>query len=103
MFLTKKQIIYCLFYHSRHIRRKINNEIYEIEYYRLPFWTYEKPSWKLFFTEKFNYWVGQVWRVFPNGGKCGFGHTSIISLYPKRHMKKYLLNESNRIYNLTNK
>lgn len=101
MFLSKKKIIYILFYRKKHIKRKINNEIFEIEYHRLPFWTNEKPSWKLFFTEKLNYWVGQVWRVFPNGGKCGFGHISIISLCPKRYMKKYLIKESDRIYQLT--
>lgn len=35
MSLSKKQIIYILFYRKKHIKRKINNEIFEIEYHHI--------------------------------------------------------------------
>lgn len=70
---------------------------YIVEYHRSPFWTYEKPTLKLFFKNKFNSWHGMVWEVFPNGGTCGFGTYCTITYFLHREMKKFLTAEVSRL------
>lgn len=94
----KTFLIYALFLKNKHIFHTINGVKYMVEYSRLSFWTYEKPSWRLFFKEKLCYWSAQVWDVFPNGGKCGFGTASILAIFPRKYAKKFLIKESSRLY-----
>lgn len=73
-----------------------------IDYHRSTFWSYEKPSLKLFFKEKLSLWHGHVWLVYGNGSKSGFGTCCIHALFPRRIMKRYLLNESKRLEDIFN-
>ena len=76
---------------------------YIIEYHRSPFWTYEKPTLKLFFTEKCNTWHGQVWRVFKGGSRCGFGTWCIHTPFPRHQMKGFLVAEVRHLDKILNK
>lgn len=82
------------------LRYKINDTVYEVEYYRSPFWGYEKPSVKLFLEKKLHSWHGQVWECFPNGGRCGYGTTCIWALFPKTKMKRFLHTEAKHVYDI---
>lgn len=91
-----------LFYKTYHLHYKINNSTYEVEYHRSPFWTYEKVSILLFLKKKLRTWHGQVWLLYPNGGRCGFGTICEKALFPKRRMKKFLICEATRLEKLLN-
>lgn len=68
---------------------------YIVEYHRSPFWAYEKPTLKLFLKKKMRTWHGQVWEVFKNGGRCGFGTICLVdTLFPRRDMEKFLMHET---------
>lgn len=89
-------------FYKLHAEEKIiNGTRYIIEYHRSMFWAYEEPTLKLFIKDKLRFWHGQVWEVFPNGSRCGFGTTCFTALNPKKRMKKFLDAESKRMYNLT--
>ena len=89
------------FYKKHKIRRVIDGIVYEVEYHRSPFWTYEKPSIILFFKNKLCTWHGQVWEVFPNGGRCGFA-TSFVrnKMFPRKRFSKFLDVESRHIHKI---
>ena len=94
------QRIASLFYRHYEIRTEIDGIRYMIEYSRSPFWTYEKPTWRLFLKEKLCLWHGQVWEEFPGGGRCGFGTCCLRALFPKKKMKQFLLAESRRVHKI---
>lgn len=84
---------YKFMYRNKVIKLKADSgRKYIVEYHRSPFWTYEKPSLKLFFKEKYAVWYGQVWEVFENGGRCGFSTCCIKMLFPRKEMKQFLHN-----------
>ena len=87
-----------LLYRNHRIHRTLNGVHYIVEYSRSPFWTYEKPTLRLFLTKKATLWHGQVWEVFPSGGRCGFGHTCIRAVFPRKQMRRFLLCESDFVY-----
>lgn len=91
------------FYKKYIIEKNIKGTKYICEYYRSPFWAYEKPTLRLFFSDKINTWHGQVWEVFPKGGRCGFGSICFTAMFPKKHMKKFLDRESRFVWNACNK
>ena len=76
---------------------------YIVEYHRSPFWTYDKRNLRTFFKDKFKTWHGQVWMVFPNGGRCGFGTICIKTIFPYRQMKDFLAAEVWRLERILNK
>lgn len=87
-------------------RRKIshyicNGEPFIVEYHRTPFWAYETPSLKLFLKEKASSWHGQVWLMFPNGGRCGFESIHMVSWFPRSRMRNFLKCEAQRISKLS--
>lgn len=85
---------YRLMYRKKIVKFKADSgRVYIVEYDRIPFWTYDDRTLKVFFTEKFNHWYGYVWEVFENGGRAGFGGQVIITYFPRRKMKKYLLSQ----------
>ena len=90
------------FYHMHTIEKNINGTRYICEYHRSPFWAYEKPTIKLFVKSKLCTWHGQVWEVFPRGGRCGFGSNCISALFPKKRMQKFLDTESKFVWNACN-
>lgn len=64
-----------------------------VDYCRVPFWTNEKPSLKLFLKEKINTWYGSVWEVTPNGSRiaAGFHFGECYRAYfPKKFMRNLL-------------
>ena len=79
----------------------IDGTRYIVEYHRSPFWSYEKPTLKLFIKDKLRTWHGQVWEVFPGGSRCGFGTICFAALNPKKRMKKFLDAESKWVYRCT--
>lgn len=87
------------FYKVYTIEKDINGIKYLIEYVRSPFWAYEKPSIRLFIKDKLCTWHGQVWEIFPQGGRCGFGCNCIKALFPKKNMQNFLDKESGYVYN----
>ena len=89
--------LYKFLMRNKHIRKTVGNEIYEIEYQRSPFWVNERQSWKLFIAKKLFWWHGQVWLVYPNGGRCGFDTTCTRKVFPYFRMRKLLNNTSKRI------
>lgn len=96
---------YKLMYKKKTITRKCDSgRIYIVEYYRSPFWTYEERTLKLFFEKKIKTWHGQVWEVFTNGGKCGFGCICLVdTMFPRSNMKKFLVRETNYLESILNK
>ena len=87
------QIKFKLFYKNHFISTKINGRKFIIEYGRSPFWTYEKPTIKLFLKEKLHSWHGSVWEVRPNGSRiaAGFGFTTCCKKYfPRKYMRTFL-------------
>lgn len=97
-------LFYKLMYRRKAVKLKTDSgRTYIIEYHRSPFWTYENPTLKLFLQKKFRTWHGQIWRVFKNGGRCGFGTTCIFTLFPRRAMKKFLIREVNYLEKIFNK
>ena len=99
------RLFYKFMYRNHTITRKCKSgRTYIIEYQRSPFWTYEKRSLRLFFKEKMCTWHGQVWRVFENGGKCGFGTRCVVGkLSPRREMKAFLVHETNYLEKILDK
>ena len=91
-------IFLTLFYKVKVINKEINGVKYIVEYARSPFWAYEEPSLKLFFSKKIKTWHGQVWEIFPRGGRCGFGTTCIEAMFPKKKMQAFLDRESMFVY-----
>lgn len=87
------------FYKVYVIEKEINGVRYIVEYVRSPFWAYEEPSLRLFVKDKFRTFHGQVWEVFPRGGRCGFGCTCITTLFPRKKMRNFLDKESKFVYN----
>ena len=94
------RLLVRLLYRKHRITNTINGVNYIIEYSRSPFWTYERPSLWRFLIEKSTLWHGQVWEVFPNGGRCGFSHNCIRAVFPRRQMKDFLIRESNIVYKI---
>ena len=99
------ELFYKLMYKKKTITRKCDSgRTYVVEYCRSPFWTYEERTLKLFFKKKIKTWHGQVWKVFTNGGKCGFGCICLIdTMFPRRDMKKFLIRETNCLESILNK
>ena len=94
---------YKLMYRKRIIKLTAESgRNYIIEYYRSPFWTYDNPNLNTFFKDKFRLWHGHVWRVFENGGKCGFGTKCIKTLFPYFKMKRFLAKEVSYLEKITN-
>lgn len=99
-----KKLFYKFMYRNKTIKLKTDSgRTYAIKYHRSPFWTYEKPTLKLFFEQKINTWHGQVWKVYPNGGSVGFETICITTLFPRHQMKKFLLSEVNRLEKIFNR
>lgn len=99
-----KEIFLKFMYRRKSITLKMpSGNVYCVEYHRTPFWTYDKRTLKLFFKDKMNWWHGQVWRVFPNGGRCGFGAWCIHATFPRKQMRKFLKAEASRIEKIINK
>lgn len=97
------ELFYRIMYRTHNITVEApSGRIYCVEYHRSPFWTYDKRTLKVFFKDKFKTWHGQVWEVFPNGGRCGFGTTCIIQVFPKKHMREFLLREVKWLENILN-
>ena len=95
---------YRFMYRKKIIKLKADSgRNYIVEFERSPFWTYEKPSLRLFFKEKYSTWHGQVWLVYKNGGKCGFGTWCTRTLFPHREMKKFLRAEMHHLERIFNK
>ena len=92
-----------LFYKTYYHEKIIEGTKYIVEYQRSPFWAYEKPTLKLFLKDKLRTWHGQVWEVFPNGSRCGFGTNCIIAWFPKKRMQKFLDAVSRFVWNACNK
>lgn len=93
-------ILQKFLFRTHRLRYRIGDVVYEVEYYRSPFWVDEKPSVKLFLEEKLRIWHGQVWECFDGGGRCGFGTTCIWTLFPRWKMKKFLRTEAKHIYDI---
>lgn len=87
-----------LFYKQYTIEKDINGIRYIIVYHRSLFWAYEEPTLRLFFSKKLRTWHGQVWEIFPRGGRCGFGTNCIVALFPWKRMKDFLDRESKYVY-----
>ena len=71
----------------------IDGRKFVVDYCRIPFWTNEKPSLKLFLKEKINTWYGSVWEVTANGSRiaAGFNFGECCKAYfPKKFMKNLL-------------
>lgn len=89
---------------SRTIKLKADSgRVYVVKYHRSQFWTYETPSLKLFFEEKYAWWHGQVWKVYDGGGGCGFGTICTRAIFPRQKMKKFLKAEVERLERIFNK
>lgn len=87
------QIKFNWFYKKYTLSTEIAGRKFIVEYSRTPFWTYEKPSLKLFLKEKINTWYGSVWEVTPNGSRiaAGFNFGECCKAYfPKKFMKNLL-------------
>jgi hypothetical protein len=99
------ELFYKLMYRKHVIKRKCSSgRTYVVEYHRSPFWTYEERTLKRFFKEKVGTWHGQVWEVFENGGRCGFGTICLVgTLFPYFAMKKFLIAETNYLEKILNK
>lgn len=92
------ELFYGFMYRKKRIGLKSGSgRNYIVEYRRSPFWSYEKPSLKLFFSEKINTWHGEIWLVYENGGRCGFGTNCLRTIYPGHKMKKFLVREVNNL------
>ena len=81
------------FYRKHTLTTIIDDQKFIIEYYRSPFWTYEKPTIKLFLKEKINSWHGNVWKVKPNGSRiaAGFNYSTCCkSWFPRKYMRAFL-------------
>ena len=76
---------------------------YILEYHRSPFWTSDTPNLKTFFKDKFKWWHGQVWLLYKNGGRCGFGTWCTKTMFPYKEMKDFLAAEVNHIERILNK
>lgn len=101
--MIPNNIFYKIMYKSRTIEFKADSgRKYIVEYHRSPFWSYEIPTLKLFFKEKIKTWHGQVWEVFENGGSCGFGTCCIITMFPRKEMKRFLNNEVKHLERIFN-
>lgn len=95
---------YKLMYRKRIIKLTAESgNNYIVEYHRSPFWTYDKLNLKTFFKDKFKTWHGQVWMVYKNGSRCGFGTICIKTLCPYFEMKKFLNVEVWRLERILNK
>jgi len=102
--MSKQLLSFILkpFYKKHKIRCSINGNVYEVEYRRAPFWTYEKPSIIFFLKNKLRTWHGQIWEVFPNGGRCGFTTLCVTNkIFPMKEFSKFLDVESRRIHKNT--
>ena len=98
------ELFYKFMYRYKTIKLKTaSGRTYIVEYHRSPFWTYEGRTLKLFFKKKIKTWHGQVWRVFENGGRCGFGTNCITTMFPRRKMKEFLIREVNYLEKILNK
>lgn len=95
---------YKFMYKKKKITRKCDSgRTYIVEYYRSPFWSYEDRTLKLFFKKKISTWHGQVWEVFQNGGKCGFGCICLVgTIFPRCDMKKFLVRETDQLERILN-
>lgn len=99
-----KNLFFKFMYRQKTITLKTDSgSTYMVEYHRSPFWTYEDRTLKLFFKKKIKTWHGQIWLVYPNGGHCGFATNCIITMFPRRQMKKFLISEVNRLEKIFNK
>ena len=94
------------FYRKHTLTTIIDDRKFIIEYYRSPFWTYEKPTIKLFLKEKINSWHGNVWEVKPNGSRiaAGFGFSTCCKKYfPRKHMRAFLNYQAKHYIRVTEK
>lgn len=99
-----KELFFKLMYKSRTVELVADSgRKYIIEYNRLPFWVYENRTVRNFFRSKFVSWHGQVWEVFKNGGRCGFGTYCAEGIFPKHKMEKFLAAEVSRLEKIFNK
>ena len=89
----EQQIKFKCFYRQHTLSTTVDGQKFVIKYHRAPFWTYEKPTLKLFFKEKFKSWHGSVWKVMPNGSEiaAGFGYTTYCDMwFPRKYMRTFL-------------
>lgn len=94
---------YKLFYKHYTIKLEVEDEVYEIVYYRSPFWTNDKNTLWTFLKDKLCWWHWTVWRVYPNGSRIqsGFGSSDCFKcLFPKNKMKQCLIREIIRAHNI---
>lgn len=89
------------FYKKYTIRHTIGNEIYEIEYRRVPFWTNEPTTFGFFLRKKLCNWWGRVWLILPNGSRMMAGldaHPHTRCFFPKKFMRKKLVACARKCY-----
>lgn len=102
--MSIKEKFYKHMYEMKTIERHCDSgNHYIIDYHRSQFWAYEKPSLWLFFKEKFTLWHGQVWLVYENGSRCGFGTCCFRALFPEQRMEEFLISEVNCLEKIFNK
>lgn len=98
------QIKFNWFYKKHTLSTVIDGRKFVVDYCRIPFWTNEKPSLKLFLKEKINTWYGSVWEVTPNGSRiaAGFHFGECYRAYfPKKFMRNLLERRAKHYVELT--
>ena len=86
---------YKYMYKPKRIYREMpSGRLFCIEYYRTPFWAYEKQTLWLFLKDKIRTWHGCAWLIYPNGNKMLCGAYCKRTYFPKRLMGRMLIDIS---------